>query len=103
MSPAKLSSNCFETSSLDPSSVSRAFLAHLRRFESQNRDISWQDAPSAFAGVYGEADEQTAISFRQAMEDLLDSGAVVVERLDGGSNRLAGLNTNARVSGTSHV
>jgi hypothetical protein len=83
-----LSSDCFEISSLNPTSVSRAFLAHLERFANQNRDVSWQDAPAEFAAVYGEADEWTTSMFRVAMEELLESGAVAVERLPDGSNRV---------------
>ena len=89
MQTHSLSSNCFDFSTVDPNSVSRALLAHLRRFENQNRDVSWQDAPAAFAGVYADEDEEsTTMRFRGAMEALLDSGVIIVERLADGSNRL---------------
>jgi hypothetical protein len=89
MSTHSLASNCFNFSTSDPSSVSRAFVAHIERFQRQNRDVSWQDAPFAFAGVYAEGNEESTTNlFRRAMEDLLDAGAISVERLQDGSNRL---------------
>jgi hypothetical protein len=88
MSIVTLSNDCFDFSTLDPTSVELAFLAHLKRFESQNRDVSWEGAPAAFAGVCGEADELTTNLFRVAMEDLFDAGAIRVERLPDRSNRL---------------
>ena len=69
--------------------MATVFLSHLQRFEHQNRDVPWQAAPAVFATVAsGEADGLTTDWFRAAMEDLLDSGAIVVERLPDGSNRL---------------
>ena len=89
MTPLTLSSDCFTFSSLDPASVERAFIAHLARFEQQNRDVSWQDAPAAFAAVYADDDDElTTRYFRRAMEDLFNSGEIRVERLADGGNRL---------------
>jgi hypothetical protein len=86
MRTTTLSNDVFNYSTFDPASISSAFLAHVKRFEQQDRDVSWQDARATFAAVSGDsADEDT---FRAAMEDLLDSGAIVVERLPDGSNRL---------------
>jgi hypothetical protein len=42
-----------------------------------------------FAAVIGDDDDKETIrQFRGALEDLLDSGAIVVERLPDGGNRL---------------
>ena len=69
--------------------IERAFLAHLERFEQQNRDVRWEEAPTAFAGVYADGDDElTTRYFRRAMEDLLDSAEIRVERLPDGGNRL---------------
>ena len=76
-------------SSTNPASIERAFLAHLERFERQDRDVSWQDAPAVFAGVYADDDDElTTRYFRRAMEDLFDRDWLRVERLADGSNRL---------------
>ena len=67
----------------------RAFLDHLHRFETQSRDVSWREAPEAFARTYGAGGDDTTVnSFRSAMEELLDSGDIRVERLVDGGNRL---------------
>ena len=51
--------------------------------------MSWQDAPAAFAFASSDAGVETLTNlFRAAMEDLLDSGEIRVERLAGGGNRL---------------
>jgi len=79
----------FTFSLSNPAAVEGAFLAHLARFEAQDRDISWQDAPAAFAFASSDAGIETLTNlFRAAMEDLFDSGEVRVERLADGSNRL---------------
>jgi hypothetical protein len=86
MTTPTLASECFNFSSLDPASIERAFIAHLRRFAQQNRDVDWLTAPAVIAAVSGDADDEGL--FRAAMEDLLDSGVIVVERLPDGGNRL---------------
>jgi hypothetical protein len=89
MSSTNLARDCFNFSSLDPVSIERALLAHVNRFEAQNRQVSWQDAPATFAAVSGDDDDKETIrQYRAAMEDLLDSGAIRVDRLDDGGNRL---------------
>lgn len=91
MSTPTLSSDCFTFATNNRADIRRAFCAHLQRFERQFRDVSWQEAPGAFARVSGESDseaETTASLFRSAMEELLDSGELVVDRLPDGSNRL---------------
>jgi hypothetical protein len=86
MTPHTLASDAFNYSTLDPKSIERAFRAHIQRFEAQNRDVSWQDAPAIFAAVSGDASDEGL--FRAALEDLLDSGVIIVERLADGGNRL---------------
>jgi hypothetical protein len=86
MTTSTLASDCFDYSTFNPASIARAFRAHLDRFEAQNRDVSWQDAPAIFAAVSGDASDESL--FRDAMESLLDSGAIRVERLADGSNRI---------------
>jgi len=89
MDHPKLSSTVFDFSCSNRADVKRAFLAHLQRFERQFRDVSWQEAPAAFSAVYADGeDETTTTLFRAALEELLDSGEIQVERLDGGSNRI---------------
>ena len=91
MSDLSLSSDVFTFSTNDRAAVRRVFLAHLARFERQFRDVSWQDAPAAFARASGDSDaeaETTTTLFRGAMESLLDSGEIEVERLGDGSNRI---------------
>ena len=89
MTTLTLSSTEFDFSSTNPADVERAFLAHLERFEQQNRDVSWQEAPAAFAVASSDAGVETLTNlFRAAMEDLLDSAEIRVERLADGSNRL---------------
>jgi hypothetical protein len=69
--------------------VAAVFAAHVTRFEHQNRDVSWKEAPAVFAAVIGDDDDKETIrQFRGALEDLLDSGAIIVDRLPDGSNRL---------------
>jgi hypothetical protein len=86
MTTLTLSNDSFNYSSLDPTSIERAFFAHLQRFEQQDRDVSWESAPAVIATVSGDASD--ASLFLDAMESLLDSGAIRVERLADGSNRL---------------
>jgi len=89
MNTLTLSSDAFSFSLSNPAAVEGAFLAHLARFEAQDRDVSWQDAPAAFAFASSDAGVETLTNlFRAAMEDLLDSGEIRVERLAGGGNRL---------------
>jgi hypothetical protein len=91
MSTPTLASTVFTFSTSNRAAVRRAFLAHLERFAAQDRDVSWEAAPAAFARVYGESDaeaETTTSLFRAAMEELLDSGDIVVERFLDGKNRL---------------
>ena len=84
-----LSSDDFTFSLSNPAAVERAFLAHLERFAQQNRDISWQEAPAAFAVASSDAGVETLTSlFRAAMEDLFDRDYLRVERLADGGNRL---------------
>jgi hypothetical protein len=89
MTHLTLASSSFDFSSFDPASIERAFIAHLARFEQQDRNVSWQDAPATFSAVIGDdGDKETIRQFRAALEDLLDSAAIRVERLADGSNRL---------------
>ena len=92
MSTTTLASDDFNFSTLDPRSIERAFRAHVKRFEAQNRDVSWETAPAVFAAVSGGAEDPfcatTESLFRGAMEDLLDSGAIRVKRLADSGNRL---------------
>ena len=84
-----LASDCFTFSLSNPVDIERAFCGHLERFAQQNRDVSWQEAPAAFAVASSDAGVETLTSrFRAAMEDLLDAGEIRVERLADGSNRL---------------
>ena len=46
MTTPKLSSDSFDFSPDDPITIERAFIAHLRRFIAQGRDVSWRDAPA---------------------------------------------------------
>jgi len=89
MNTLTLASDDFTFSSNQPASIARAFLAHLARFEQQNRDVSWQDAPAAFAFASNDGgDEVLTNLFRAAMEDLFDGAEIRVERLADGGNRL---------------
>ena len=88
MTTLTLAGNSFDYSTFDPASVERAFLAHVERFAAQSREVSWQDAPAVFCAVIGDDDASTIRLFREAMEDLLDSGAIRVEPLVDGGNRL---------------
>ena len=75
----------------DRASIRAVFLAHLTRFVNQGRETAWRRAPWDFARVYGDNFEDTDTTmrlFRSAMEDLLDSGEIRVERLADGGNRL---------------
>jgi hypothetical protein len=86
-----LASPIFTFSTNNRAQIRSAFLAHLARFDRQFRDVSWQEAPAAFARACGDSDaeaEMTTRLFRAAMEDLLDAEEIHVEPLDGGSNRL---------------
>jgi hypothetical protein len=89
MDHPKLSSTVFSFHTSNRADVRRAFLAHLARFERQFRDVSWQEAPAAFARTDPDdgTDETTTRLFQRAMEELLDSGEICVEPLAGG-NRL---------------
>jgi hypothetical protein len=88
MTAHTLASDSFDYSTFDPVSIERAFLAHIARFEAQNREIDWQTAPEVFAAVIGDDDQGTVRVFRAAMEDLLDAGKIRVERLSDGGNRI---------------
>src|SRR5580658_2271500 len=89
MHTTTLASASFSYSTCDPASIERAFLAHVARFAAQNREVDWQTAPEVFAAVIGDDDDKGTIrQFRAALEDLLDSGAIRVERLADGGNRL---------------
>ena len=92
MNTTATSTTDFEFSSSDPQSVCRAFVAHLQRFRRQERDVPWQDAPAVFATAaapYGSREIKSAERlFKWALETLLDTGEIHVERLDGGGNRL---------------
>jgi hypothetical protein len=86
MNATNLASASFDYSTFDPASVERAFLEHLRRFAQQSRDLPWETAPAVIAAISGDAGDESL--FRDAMETMLDSGVIVVERLPDGGNRL---------------
>ena len=89
MTTPKLSSDSFDFSPDDPITIERAFIAHLRRFIAQGRDVSWRDAPAVFAAISsGRDDELLTTLFRTAMESLLDSEHIFIEQLENGGNRL---------------
>ena len=81
-----LASDEFDFLPHDPISIERAFIAHLRRFIAQGRDVSWREAPAVFAAISsGREDELLMNLFRTAMESLLDSEHIFVEELNGGN------------------
>jgi hypothetical protein len=86
MDGLKLTSDSFAFVPHDPNSIEHAFIAHLRRFIGQGRDVSWREAPSVFAAISGgHEDELLTNLFRTAMETLLDDECIFVEEMNGGN------------------